>query len=113
MMDFTETNHCRSGVHCRTCRHLVDGRAWRQCLAARFELPPHAPDFTCPHGKAWGYRPPDRGVGDTIERVLRATGIGQVAKRLIRALTGKPCGCGRRRVRLNRLMPYGNATRRT
>ena len=113
MRPFPETRHCRSGGHCRTCRDLEGGRAWRQSLAARFELPPGAPDFACPHGKAWGYRPPDRGLGDTVERVLRATGIGRVAKRLIRALTGKPCGCGQRRERLNRLMPYGKATPRT
>ena len=87
------------------------GRAWRQSLAARFELPPDAPDFTCPHGKAWGYRPPDRGFGDTVERVLHATGISPVAKWLIRALTGKPCGCGRRRNRLNRFVPYRKAAR--
>lgn len=76
-------------------------------------MPPGAPDFTCPHGKAWGYRPPDRGVGDTVERVLDAAGIGPAAKWLILALTGKPCGCGRRRERLNRLVPYGGATRMT
>jgi hypothetical protein len=76
-------------------------------------LPPDAPDFTCPLGRVWGYRPPDRGLGDTVERALDVAGIGRVAKRLIRALTGKPCGCGRRRERLNHLMPYRKATRRT
>ena len=113
MRAFAETNHCRSGVHCRTCRDLERGRAWRQSLVATFRPPPDAPEFRCPHGKAWGYRPPDRGVGDTVERVLRVTGIGRLAKWLIRALTGKPCGCGQRRERLNHLVPYRKATRRT
>ena len=111
MRPFTETPHCRSGGHCRTCRDLEEGRAWRLSLAAGFALPPGAPDFACPRGKAWGWRPPDRGLGDTVERFLHAAGIGPVAKRLIRALTGKPCGCGRRRARLNHLMPYGEASR--
>jgi hypothetical protein len=113
MRPFTETCHCRSGGHCRTCRDLKDGRAWRLSLAAAFALPSGTPDFACPHGRPWGYRPPDRGVGDTVERVLRVTGTGPVAKWLIRALTGKPCGCGRRRERLNHLLPYRKATHRT
>ena len=49
---------------------------------------------------------PDRGLGNTVEQVLDATGVGPLAKRVIRGITGKPCGCGRRRDRLNRLVPY-------
>ena len=52
------------------------------------------------------YRPPARGLGDTVERVLDATGIGPVAKTVITTVTGKPCGCDKRRDLLNKLVPY-------
>jgi hypothetical protein len=52
------------------------------------------------------HRPRSRGLGDTVERVLDATGIGPVAKKVITRITGKPCGCDRRRDQLNRLVPY-------
>ena len=52
------------------------------------------------------YRPVARGLGDTVERALDATGIGPVAKRLITAVTGRPCGCAKRRDFLNGLVPY-------
>ena len=63
------------------------------------------------HHPAWRaalkkYRPPARGLGDTGERVLDATGIGPVAKTVILAVTGKPCGCDKRRDLLNKLVPY-------
>jgi hypothetical protein len=38
--------------------------------------------------------------------VLDATGIGPLAKKVIEAATGKPCGCAGRQEALNRLMPY-------
>ena len=78
-------------------------------------MPGDVPDWPCPHGLPWdlkvsdvsrNVRPADRGLGDTIERVLDATGIGPAAKRIIRRITGKPCGCAKRRDRLNRLVPY-------
>lgn len=52
------------------------------------------------------YRPTARGLGDTVERVLDATGIGPLAKRAITAVTGRPCGCAKRRDALNKLVPY-------
>ena len=41
-----------------------------------------------------------------MERVLNATGVGPVAKTVITAVTGKPCGCDKRRDLLNKLVPY-------
>ena len=52
------------------------------------------------------YRPAARGLGDTIERTLDATGIGPVAKKIITTVTGRPCGCAKRRDFLNGLVPY-------
>lgn len=102
---FIDTIHCRSRVHCRTCRERDGGRPWRIAMADRFTVPGDVPDWPCPHGLPWGYAPA-RGLGDTIERVLDATGIGPAAKRIIRRVTGKPCGCAKRRDWLNRLVPY-------
>jgi len=103
---FAVTGHGRSGSHCRLCRQREGGRGWRSGLASRFAIPAGGPDFECPRGRPWGWRPPDRGLGDTVEWVLAATGIGPLAKRLIRRVTGRPCGCGHRRDRLNRLVPF-------
>lgn len=49
---------------------------------------------------------PSRGLGDTIAKVTRATGIERAVKAVER-LTGIPCGCERRRATLNRAVPYG------
>jgi hypothetical protein len=46
-----------------------------------------------------------RGLGDSIEKVTKATGIKKAVDKVSKA-TGKPCGCGERRDRLNRLFPY-------
>lgn len=41
---------CDAGVHCESCRDLVDA-GWRVSLR------PDAPDFVCPRGKPWGWKP--------------------------------------------------------
>lgn len=43
-----------------------------------------------------------RGLGDSIEKVTRATGIKTVVERA----TKGGCGCGQRRDALNRMFPY-------
>jgi hypothetical protein len=48
-----------------------------------------------------------RGLGDTIEKVTKATGIKKVVDTVSKA-TGKPCGCKGRRDTLNRMFPYDN-----
>jgi len=55
---FANTGHCRSGFHCRACRDLEGGRAWRESLGKAFRLPAGAPDFPCPLAHPWGYAPP-------------------------------------------------------
>ena len=42
------------------------------------------------------------GLGDTVEKVLEATGVAKVAKWLL----GEDCGCDERKAKLNELFPY-------
>jgi hypothetical protein len=46
-----------------------------------------------------------RGLGDTVERFTAATGIKQVTEK-ISEVTGRDCGCAKRRDTLNRAFPY-------
>jgi hypothetical protein len=48
-----------------------------------------------------------KGLGDTIEKVTKATGIKKVVEAVSEA-TGKDCGCKARRDALNRAFPYKN-----
>tara|TARA_R110002126_G_scaffold26820_1_gene90088 strand:+ start:99 stop:485 length:387 start_codon:yes stop_codon:yes gene_type:complete len=43
-----------------------------------------------------------KGLGDSVEKVLKATGIDKVAKFLM----GEDCGCDERKEKLNKLFPY-------
>jgi len=53
----------------------------------------------------------DKGLGDTIERITKATGIKKVVDTLSE-VTGKDCNCGKRKERLNKLIPYGGKSKR-
>ena len=46
-----------------------------------------------------------RGLGDSIEKFTKATGIKKVVNTVAKA-TGKPCGCSERRDALNRKFPF-------
>lgn len=46
-----------------------------------------------------------KGLGDTIEAITTATGIKKVVDVVSKA-TGKDCGCGARKKKLNELVPY-------
>ena len=48
-----------------------------------------------------------KGLGDTIAKITKATGIKKVVDKVAKA-TGKDCGCGERKDTLNRLFPYNN-----
>ena len=48
-----------------------------------------------------------RGLGDSIEKITKATGIKKVVSAVSKA-TGRPCGCAERRDSLNRKFPYNN-----
>ena len=44
-----------------------------------------------------------RGLGDTIEKITKATGI----KKVVYKMTGeKDCGCNKRKQTLNKMVPY-------
>ena len=50
-----------------------------------------------------------RGLGDTIAKVTKATGIEKVVKTVTKAVTGsEECGCSQRQDTLNRVFPYNN-----
>ena len=43
-----------------------------------------------------------KGLGDSIEKALKATGIDKVAKKIL----GDDCGCEERKKKLNQMFPY-------
>ncbi len=43
-----------------------------------------------------------KGLGDSVEKVLKATGIDKVAKKVL----GDDCGCEERKEALNKMFPY-------
>lgn len=54
--------------------------------------------------RAWKakYEKESSGVGDTVEKITKATGI----KRAVEFLAGEDCGCDERKSVLNRMFPY-------
>jgi hypothetical protein len=46
-----------------------------------------------------------KGLGDTIEKITKVTGIKKVVDSVSKA-TGKDCGCGKRKDALNKNFPY-------
>ena len=46
-----------------------------------------------------------KGLGDSIEKFTKATGIKKVVD-TVNKVTKKPCNCGKRQDTLNRLFPY-------
>jgi len=46
-----------------------------------------------------------KGLGDTVEQVLEATGIAKIAKWVL----GEDCGCEERKEKLNKLFPYNKS----
>jgi hypothetical protein len=49
-----------------------------------------------------------RGLGDTVEKIMKATGIKKVVDVTTKAVGVKDCGCDKRRDSLNRIFPYNN-----
>ena len=50
--------------------------------------------------------PSMRGLGDLVEKVTSKTGIKAVVDKISK-VTGKDCGCGKRRDKLNKAVPFG------
>lgn len=55
--------------------------------------------------KARNRKTKSRGLGDTVAKAARATGIAQTVN-FISSVTGIPCGCEERQDALNKLFPY-------
>jgi|TARA_R110000868_G_scaffold67164_2_gene199689 hypothetical protein len=47
-----------------------------------------------------------KGLGDTIAKITKATGVDKVAEKMAKAAGMKDCGCDQRRDSLNRTFPY-------
>ena len=48
-----------------------------------------------------------KGLGDSIEKITKATGIKKVVDTVAKTVK-KDCGCAKRQGTLNRLFPYNN-----
>lgn len=46
-----------------------------------------------------------KGLGDSIEKITKATGIKKVVESAAKAM-GKDCGCNKRKDKLNKMFPY-------
>lgn len=53
-------------------------------------------------------RVPSRGLGDSIAKFTKATGIDKVAKFAAKAVGAEDCGCDGRAETLNKVFPYKN-----
>jgi len=49
-----------------------------------------------------------KGLGDSIEKFTKATGIKKATHKASRFFNGLDCGCGKRKDKLNKLFPYNN-----
>ena len=77
------------------CKHYLNG----VCLIQVHHNPT---DQQCAECKF--YLGETRGAGDVVHNVAKAVGADKVAK-LVENVTGKDCGCGKRRAKLNKMFP--------
>ena len=49
-----------------------------------------------------------KGLGDTVAKITKATGVKSIVDAVNKARGVKDCGCGKRQDTLNRLFPYNN-----
>jgi|SRR5210317_868 len=68
------------------------------------QIPPKPKDKRTKRYKEWvaKYENSSEGVGDTVEKVTKATGI----KKVVEFIAGEDCGCDDRKKQLNYLFPY-------
>ena len=50
---FFKSTHCKTNLHCNTCRDKEGGRAWRASLVGKFKDIDDV-DFKCPVNYKWG-----------------------------------------------------------
>ena len=70
-------------------------------------IPPKPNDKRTKRYKEWvaKYEKQSEGVGDTVEKITKATGIKAAVDGVFDAL-GKDCGCDKRKEVLNKMFPY-------
>jgi|SRR5210317_81200 len=68
------------------------------------QIPPKPKDKRTKRYKEWvaRYESSSSGVGDSIEKLTKATGI----KKAVEFVAGEDCGCDKRKEKLNYLFPY-------
>lgn len=59
-----------------------------------------------PYNQKPTFNQPSKGLGDSIEKFTKATGIKTAVKKVSEALGVEDCGCDGRRDSLNRAFPY-------
>jgi hypothetical protein len=71
------------------------------------KIPPKPNDKRTKRYKEWvaKYEKQSNGVGDTVEKITKATGIKAAVDGVFDAL-GKDCGCDKRKKVLNEVFPY-------
>ena len=47
-----------------------------------------------------------KGLGDSIEKITKATGVKSIVDVVNKARGVKDCGCGKRKKALNKMFPY-------
>ena len=47
-----------------------------------------------------------KGLGDSIAKITKATGLDNAADKAAKAIGKSDCGCNKRRQKLNKLFPY-------
>lgn len=55
------------------------------------------------------YNMESKGLGDSIAKVTKATGIAKAVETITHAVGIPDCGCSKRQEQLNNLFPYNNA----
>ena len=86
------------------CAHMVEGRCTHPEASAAFGDRPSRGVCLTVCGEWSG---PDRGLGDTVHRVLGAFGVTKAVERLAPA---GGCGCAERRAALNRAVSFHEPT---
>jgi len=54
------------------------------------------------------HNPKSRGLGDTVEKITKATGLKSITDLAMNGLGIKDCGCNKRKNWLNEKFPYKN-----
>lgn len=97
---FILTSHCKSNVHCKTCRLKEGGRSWRTSLEKFYELPMNSVDFDCPYSKPWiNDNPLESNLSQSNESLPAPKLIRNQERNLTREgeinVKRKGCGCSR------------------